>query len=334
MSIFNKVILKICIILMGGLILFHIVFASSKGYYHKYSTEYSQGGVRLLPSNLTEKQYFTTLAHADVRVQLTLLSDYKYNPNYLFGLPENTIYFIYSGYFFLLMVFIIFYSGSLFGRAEVRGKLKRQPPAETQQTSKETATPAEQAEQLPVDKDGNVLWDELLKQDPEKFVSEYSKKYGDKETKDEILYVVKNVGAENLKLKDKLLKAKTITDRRSIKDKIIENESYIQQLKQADESIKTPEKTPVETTQEVKQPEVTNQSPDVGKKVEEKPVIKENLTTEKPKEQPKEIKLVEPKKPVKKRVDNSVIAKSLRIDPTTPDEIALQYFIGDRKSVV
>lgn len=119
MPIFKKVILKICIILLGGLILFNIAFASSKGYYHKYTSEYTQGGVRILPSNLTEKQYFAILAHGSVPLQLTLLSDYKYNPNYLFGLPENTIYFIYSGYFFLLLVFVTSYTG-MFGRTKVK----------------------------------------------------------------------------------------------------------------------------------------------------------------------------------------------------------------------
>jgi len=94
MSIFKKKILKICIILLGGLILFHIAFVSSK----RYSVNVY--GAKI--TNLSEKQYFSVAAHIPYfRGSVKLIKSTKVN--YLFNLPEITIYFIYSGYFFLFM---------------------------------------------------------------------------------------------------------------------------------------------------------------------------------------------------------------------------------------
>ncbi len=154
MSIFKKKILKICIILLGGIILFHIVFVSSKRY------TVNLNGAKI--TNLSEKQYFSIAAHIPYLYEghqipwVNLIKSTKVN--YLFDLPESTIYFIYSVYFFLFMAFVIFYSGSLFDRAKVKGTLKRQS--------------------IPKAPDKNVDYDDLLAQDPQKAFVELTKEFG------------------------------------------------------------------------------------------------------------------------------------------------------------
>ena len=108
---------------MGGLILFHIAFVSSKRYSGSFTNTYLNSGfTRFKVTNLTENQYFDYMIHIRSRdvpnlYQVELLKTMKSNS--MFGLPESTIYFIYSGYFFLFMAFVIFYSGQPFKKTEI-----------------------------------------------------------------------------------------------------------------------------------------------------------------------------------------------------------------------
>jgi len=102
MSHFKTVMLKVYLILFGALILFHVCFVSSKRY-------------DLIGGHLTEKQYSTALANGNTRLKVLLLKVFFLNNSskihYLFGLPERTIYFIYSGYFLLFAAFVLTYGG-------------------------------------------------------------------------------------------------------------------------------------------------------------------------------------------------------------------------------
>lgn len=207
MSIFKKRILKICIILLGGIILFHIVFVSSKRYTVKLKS--------FKITNLSEKQYFSLVDH--VRSSYAFIKSTKVN--YLFDLPESTIYFIYSVYFFLFMAFVIFYSGSLFGRAKVKGILKRQ-----------SIPKAPPAPEMPRTKAGEIDLDKLLEQDPERAKKEFIKKLG---TKDAVLYF------DNLKtglresivnLKESLSKSESPNEVISIKERIARLENSLKAL--------------------------------------------------------------------------------------------------------
>ncbi len=94
---FKTVMLKVYLILFGALILFHVCFVSSK--------RYDLGG-----HHLTEKQYSTALANGNTQLKVLLLNNSN-KIHYLFGLPERTIYFIYSGYFLLFASFVLTYGG-------------------------------------------------------------------------------------------------------------------------------------------------------------------------------------------------------------------------------
>ena len=128
-----------------------------------------------------------------------------------------------------------------------------------------------QATPLPMTKDGKTDWNELLKQSPQRFAEEFSKELGTERTQKFLNNSISLKQKEINKLQAELENAKDPQGLYDANEKIKQLQSEIDNSKQADESIKTPEKTPVETTQEVKQPEVINQSPDVGKKVKEQP---------------------------------------------------------------
>lgn len=118
MIVFPKLITKICLILLCGLITFHIAFVNSERYSAKAISNYSDPKFTFNVTNVRENIYksylqdymldFSKLFYAmkDQCIDKFIANTKK---TYIFGLHENTKNYIYFGYFIVVST-LIFYA--------------------------------------------------------------------------------------------------------------------------------------------------------------------------------------------------------------------------------
>lgn len=89
---------KIYLLLLCGLILFHISFLSSKSYTVDLD--------RLRIINGTEDQYYSCLSSlTNIKAKILFIENTEIN--YMFNLPHKSIFLIHLGYFFLASALIL-----------------------------------------------------------------------------------------------------------------------------------------------------------------------------------------------------------------------------------
>lgn len=98
---------KINLIVLCGLITFHVIFLSSKSYVAKIELKYPRITFEInTTSEIQYQNYFNTLSYKlreDEIIQFAQSTQIKY----VFNLPEKTLYFIYFGYFMVATIFIL-----------------------------------------------------------------------------------------------------------------------------------------------------------------------------------------------------------------------------------
>jgi hypothetical protein len=111
MILFPKLITKICLILLCGLITFHIAFVNSErynAYASVYQSQRAEYSVKNVPENIYKfylEDYAGDQFHSKIGDQF--IANTK--KTYIFGLPENTKNYIYFGYFIVVST-LIFYA--------------------------------------------------------------------------------------------------------------------------------------------------------------------------------------------------------------------------------
>ena len=118
MILFPKLITKICLILLCGLITFHVAFVNSERYSAKAISDYNNSRFTFTVSNVRENIYksyledymedFSTVFYAmeDQCIDKFIANTKK---TYIFGLHENTKNYIYFVYFIIVST-LIFYA--------------------------------------------------------------------------------------------------------------------------------------------------------------------------------------------------------------------------------
>ena len=120
MILFPKLITKICLILLCGLITFHIAFVNSERYSSKTVSDVTDAEMKVnnIPKNIYEfylENYLFDIAkiYTEFHIYKPVKCLDKFIANtkktYIFGLHENTKNYIYFGYFIVVST-LIFYA--------------------------------------------------------------------------------------------------------------------------------------------------------------------------------------------------------------------------------